>query len=178
MCNRFVCLPGIEVPDWFCHKRIGSSISFHVPSLAEGELCVLLICIVYAKKEELDPPMSEMALIIHNKTRNHRQVLLPKILPIPVSMSDHLLLCRWQVVRNKVVVLGHPSGKIVEIVNGEEMEVSFELSSWAEVKKCGVHIVVDTDGSADECVYFDAVSGDMDTTIDDQVSGENVEGED
>lgn len=49
-----------------------------------------------------------------------------------------------------------------------EIEVSFELWSWAEVKKCGVHIVVDESkaigryGSADQyCVYSDTVSGDM-----------------
>jgi hypothetical protein len=145
MCNHFVCLRSTEVPDWFCHKRIGSSISFHVPSPVEGEIRVLLICIVYAKKKESDPLRSEMTLIIHNKTRDHRQVLiLPKTFPIPVSMSDHLFLCRWHVLANKVVVFG-PSRKLVEIVNGEEMKVFFELSSWAEVKECGVHMVVDRD---------------------------------
>jgi hypothetical protein len=54
-CNCFIFLPGSEVPNWFSHKRIGSSISFHVPSLAESEIRVLLICFVYAKKKELDP---------------------------------------------------------------------------------------------------------------------------
>jgi hypothetical protein len=85
------------------------------------------------------------------------------------------------VVKNKVVAPG-PSLEIIEIVTGEEMEVCFKLWSWAEVKKCGVHIAVDESkaigryGSADQCVYSDTVSGD--TTVDDQVSGENFEGED
>ncbi|KAG6637717.1 hypothetical protein CIPAW_11G197900 [Carya illinoinensis] len=32
---RLFCLPGSEVPNWFGHQRIGSSISFRVPSLSE-----------------------------------------------------------------------------------------------------------------------------------------------
>jgi hypothetical protein len=140
MCNCFIFLPGSEVPNWFSHKRIGSSISFHVPSLAEGEIRVLLICFVYAKKKELDPRVTEICVRIRIKTRGHRHVLFPVNFPFSVNGSDHLVLSRWHVVKNKVVAPGPSS---IEIVNGEEMEVSFELWSWAEVKKCGVHIIVD-----------------------------------
>ncbi|XP_059429156.1 disease resistance protein RUN1-like [Corylus avellana] len=174
ICHRVIllpCVPGEEggIPSWFSHQRIGSSISFHVPSPAEGAIRVLLICIVYAKQKELDlpmkesyMPMTEIKVMIHNKKRDHRQVLLPSLFLYSVSMSDHLLLFRWPVVKNKVVVLGSPD-KIIEFVEKVEMEVSFELCSWVEVKKCGVHIVVDESKTGSSGVL--AV---MDTTVDDQ----------
>ncbi|GLT71273.1 hypothetical protein SLA2020_433060 [Shorea laevis] len=49
---RAVFLPGSEVPNWFSHQGIGSSISFDVPPLSEGEIQGLLVCAVYAAKEE------------------------------------------------------------------------------------------------------------------------------
>ncbi|KAG7957781.1 hypothetical protein I3843_11G192600 [Carya illinoinensis] len=35
--QRVICLPGSEVPNWFGHQRIGSSISFRVPSFSEAD---------------------------------------------------------------------------------------------------------------------------------------------
>ncbi|KAG2673021.1 hypothetical protein I3760_13G069900 [Carya illinoinensis] len=40
--DLIVFLPGTEVPNWFSHRTTGSSVSFHVPSLTEGEVCILL----------------------------------------------------------------------------------------------------------------------------------------
>ncbi|KAB1228346.1 hypothetical protein CJ030_MR6G003737 [Morella rubra] len=158
-CNRQVFLPGNEIPNWFIHQRFGSSISLHLPSVSEGKICMLLICGVYSRKG-FDPLGPKFNVILHNKTRGYREALLPAgLISLPINDSEDMFLFRWQVVRNKMV-LGSLSGpKVVEIIgNGDEIEVSFILQTGTEVRKCGVHLVVDEPkevdihGSADKHV--------------------------
>jgi hypothetical protein len=49
---RVICLPGREIPNWFSHKGIGSSISFCAPSISKGQFLRLLVSAVYAFDEE------------------------------------------------------------------------------------------------------------------------------
>ncbi|KAB1228340.1 TMV resistance protein N [Morella rubra] len=141
-CNREAFLPGNEIPNWFIHQRIGSSISLNLPSVSEGEIRMLLVCGIYACGG-LNPSGPIFNVIMDNKTRGYREALLPGgLVFLPINYSEDIFLFRWQVSRNKMVVRGL-TPKILEIGNGDEIAVSFELGVWTEVKKCGVHVVVD-----------------------------------
>ncbi|KAF5446667.1 hypothetical protein F2P56_032276 [Juglans regia] len=139
---RLLSLPGSEVPNWFSHQRTGSSITFHVPSPSEGEIRVLPICAVYASKKESHLRWTKNHVIIYNKTRGYGHVLLPEEFDFPVNNSDNLFLVQTHLIGNNLEMVPAPERKL-EMVSGEEIEISFELWSSIEVKKCGVHLLVD-----------------------------------
>lgn len=148
---RLLSLPGSEVPNWFSHQRTGSSISFHVPSPSEGEIRVLLICAVYASKKESHPRWTKNHVIIYNKTRGYRHVLLPEEFDFPVNNSDNLFLFQTHLIGNNLEMVPAPERKL-EMVSGEEIEISFQLWSSIEVKKCGVHLLVDKPNVIDKVI--------------------------
>ncbi|KAG7957780.1 hypothetical protein I3843_11G192600 [Carya illinoinensis] len=137
--QRVICLPGSEVPNWFGHQRIGSSISFRVPSFSEGEIRMLLcfvVCTVHTLSAE------ELDVIIHNKTRGYRHVYVPMVFDGTFNISQNLFLFQSHVIRNKLKTIDFPEKEMeIEMVSGEEIEVSFNSSNSAniEVSKCGVH---------------------------------------
>ncbi|KAG2682446.1 hypothetical protein I3760_11G191800 [Carya illinoinensis] len=139
---RLFCLPGSEVPNWFGHQRIGSSISFRVPSLSEGEIRMLLFCTVCTFQNILD--LAQLDVIIQNKTRGYRHVLVPIRFDASFNISQNLFLFQSHVIRNKLKTVDFPE-KEMEMVSGEEIEVSFNNSSSAnfEVSKCGVHLLLE-----------------------------------
>ncbi|KAF5470634.1 hypothetical protein F2P56_011136 [Juglans regia] len=101
---------------------------------------------------------------VHNKTKGYQQVILPAApSSLHVSYLDNLFLFQWSILRNKFVMLGN-SIKIMELVSGDEIKFSFDLGAFAEVKKCGVHVLVDapniTDKNASDIQYIcsDAVT--------------------
>jgi len=147
---RVICLPGSEVPNWFSHQRIGSSISFHVPSVSNGQILRLLVCAVYAANGEynkmgaLDPHV-----IIDNKTRGYQHILSPTLFPGPITCEDHVFLYQTPLIRNEI-----------EMESGDEIELSIELRKAAKVNKCGIHLLVDEPNVMDECesvvLYLDS----------------------
>jgi hypothetical protein len=138
---RVICLPGSEVPNWFSHQRIGSSISFHVPSISNGQILRLLVCAVYAangvynKMGGLSPHV-----IIDNKTRGYQHILWPDLFPGPVSCEDHVFLYQTPLIRNEI-----------EMESGDEIELSIEFWEAAKVNKCGIHLLVDEPNVIEEC---------------------------
>ncbi|XP_059441190.1 disease resistance protein RPV1-like [Corylus avellana] len=160
---RVICLPGSEVPNWFSHQRIGSSISFHVPSISNGQILRLLVCAVYSANSEynkmggLDPHV-----IINNKTRGYDHTLWPTLFPGPVTCEDHVFLYQTPLISNEI-----------EMESGDEIELSIKLRKAAKVKKCGIHLLVDEPNVMEEygsmVHYFDS-----DTAKDDAGHGEKV----
>jgi hypothetical protein len=69
--HRVICIPGREIPNWFSHKGIGSSISFRAPSISMGQFLRLLVSAVYAFDEEIDEEYDDPYLSILNKTRGN-----------------------------------------------------------------------------------------------------------
>jgi len=135
--SRIICLPGSEVPNWFSHKEIGSSISFHVPSISKGQFIRLLLCFVYSFFEG-------SSFIVAHYSPNHRvngetSIIFPKR-----KEEDHFFLYLMPLLRNKYEL---ESGLIFNesvMESGDEIEVSFGLSMiYGNVKKCGVHVVVE-----------------------------------
>lgn len=145
--------------------------SFQVPSLSGCKIGVFVICAVFATKKESLQWWTDFGVVIHNKTRGYREVFLPGAYQFLVNESDHLFLIKGHVIRNEVFMLGAPERRM-KMISGEEIEVSFELSSSAEVKKCGVHLEVDgaevTDkyGSTSQCVDSDTATCDKVSEID------------
>ncbi|KAB1223051.1 hypothetical protein CJ030_MR2G022346 [Morella rubra] len=126
-----IFLPGSEVPNWFSHQAIGSSISFHVPSLAEGEIQGLLICAVYAAKDENKATASAPFAIVNNKTRGHQETFRPTFRPVPETCEDHYCVCHIPL-----------KSYGFEMESEEEIEVSIRAGHAIEVSKCGVHLLL------------------------------------
>ncbi|KAG6637715.1 hypothetical protein CIPAW_11G197700 [Carya illinoinensis] len=175
----------LEVPNWFSHQRIGSSISFRVPSLSEGEIRVLLICAVCTfQKERINP---YLAVMIHNKTRDYRHVLVAINFGACLNISQNLFLFQAHVIRNKLKTVDFPEKEMeMEMVSGEEIEVSFIYSSLSniEVSKCGVHLlleksnVIDNNGSMVQDPGYDTAKDDeMSAAADDNEVSLPSEGE-
>jgi hypothetical protein len=145
---RAIFLPGSEVPNWFKHQGIGCSISFDVPPLSEGEIRGLLVCAVYAAKEESDAITSSPFLKISNKTRGHEDIFRPTFYAIPITCEDHSCVCHIPLKRYQF-----------EMENGEEMEVYIISQEDIEVKKCGIHLLFDDSNVRDDgYVSMDMVS--------------------
>jgi hypothetical protein len=147
--SRFICLPGSEVPNWFSHKGIGSSISFRVPSISKGQFLRLLVCAVYATDIGASGHVTILPVVeILNKTRGNTHFLRPTEIDthkhsfLFPNKEDHFFLYLTPLIRNKYVL---ESGLIFnELVmeSGDEIEVS--ISIWGlNVKKCGIHLLVD-----------------------------------
>ncbi|XP_059429121.1 disease resistance protein RUN1-like [Corylus avellana] len=153
-CVRFTFLPGSEVPNWFTHQRIGSSISFnvpsissdHVPSLSEDAVYILFICAVYAKEDESDR-LIKISATVDNKSRGYRQVIVPATASYFANKSDHLFLVEWHLIRRDNALMLVSPGREMELLWKDEIEVSFDISSadlkTCVVNKCGVHLLVD-----------------------------------
>jgi hypothetical protein len=156
--SRIICLPGSEVPNWFSHKEIGSSISFHVPSISKGQFIRLLLCFVYSFFEGSSFIVAHYSprMQIKNKTRgNWKDVSFsnysyPRVdgengmISPKRKEEDHFFLYLMPLLRNKYEL---ESGLIFNesvMESGDEIEVSFGLSTiYGNVKKCGVHVVVE-----------------------------------
>jgi hypothetical protein len=149
---RVICLPGREIPNWFGHKGIGSSISFRAPSISKGQFLRLLVYAVYAFDEEISKVYDDPHLTFLNKTRGNLNCLLPltflHLFPgrdsefLYPKKEDHFFLCLTPLIRNKYEL---ESGLIFNelfMESGDEIMVSFDFLGKANVKKCGVHLLV------------------------------------
>jgi hypothetical protein len=149
--SRIIVLPGSEVPNWFSHKRIGSSISFHVPSISKGEFLRLLVSAVCIFDETRDSRSSyhRPDVTILNKTRGTRHnyweiysPTLPHIFPWRKE-EDHIFLHLTPLIRKKYELKSGLIFNELVMESGDEIKVSFGRWENLKVKKCGVHIVVD-----------------------------------
>jgi hypothetical protein len=130
--NRTILLPGSDVPNWFSHQTIEwpieRSVSLHVPSLSNGEIQGLLVCVVVLRDERRF--MFPGSIII--KSRQNIFELTSYTVPFfPETESDHLCLSHIPLRKDQA-----------EIASGKEIEV--DIMSWKpiEVKKCGIHLLL------------------------------------
>ncbi|KAF5479000.1 hypothetical protein F2P56_005514 [Juglans regia] len=165
--QRLFCVPGTKVPNWFSHQRIGSSISFRVPSLSEGEIHMLLICTACTFHIPKKATRPNLDVTIHNKTRGFGHVLVPISFDHYADISRNLFLFQAPVIRNKLKTIDFPEKeREIEMFSGEEIEVSFRSLSDIEVSKCGVHLllkkpnVIDNYGSMAQYLSNDTAKDD------------------
>ncbi|GMY32091.1 TMV resistance protein N [Fagus crenata] len=70
-------------------------------------------------------------VIIKNKTRGHQDTFRPTFFATPITREDHSCVCRIPLKRYKF-----------EMESGEEIEVSIIVGEAFELKKCGIHLLV------------------------------------
>ena len=70
-------------------------------------------------------------MIIKNKTRGHQDTFRLTFYATPITREDHSCVCRIPLKRYKF-----------EMENGEEIEVSIIVGESFEMKKCGIHPLV------------------------------------
>ncbi|KAF5468395.1 hypothetical protein F2P56_012547, partial [Juglans regia] len=140
--RRQISLYGDEIPSWFSHKRKGSSISFHIPSLSDqGVINGLVFGVVCRNKNSLHAWHGEIRVVFHNKTRGHIQVI-DRIFYYTTGSLDYLILLQVGVGGGSKI---RPYD--LDMINGEEIEVSFEFEcsqalEYVGVKECGVHLLI------------------------------------
>jgi hypothetical protein len=144
-----ICLLGREIPNWFSHKGIGSSISFRAPSISKGQFLRLLVSAVYAFGEETNCKVyADPHLLILNKASGNLNSLWPLRLLrlfrdsefLCPKKEDNFFLCQTPLIRNqykleKVVIFNE-----LFMESGDEIVVTVNLWNKANVKKCGVHL--------------------------------------
>jgi hypothetical protein len=145
-----LCLPGSEIPNWISHQTTGSLISFHVPSFLDCRIGRLLLCVVYAANKK-EPRFLDLEgwfeLTFCNKSKNP-----PECYGIESrncyfdSFEDHMFL--------DVMQFHHIN---LEMNSGDEIELSVNLGILSEVKnceiqvkKCGIHVLVDEPNVIDD----------------------------
>ncbi|KAG6631219.1 hypothetical protein CIPAW_13G076100 [Carya illinoinensis] len=140
--RRQIYMYGDEIPNWFSHKRKGSSISFRIPLLSDqdGVINGLVFGVVCTNKNSLHAWYGEISVVFHNKTKGHKQVI-DRIFYYKIGSVDHLLLLQVGVGGGSKIPYGQ------EMTNGEEIEVSFEFEcsqalEYFGVKECGVHFLI------------------------------------
>jgi hypothetical protein len=149
-----ICLPGSEIPNWFSHRTIGSSISIRVPSFWDGKIGNMLLCVVLAAKKEAPRNLSRVSSFswrLRNKTGTHQ---VPILLMSPAGCFSGS--CEDQIF---VQAMGDCHLMRRYMKSGDEIEVSVnssneEVKGEIQVKKCGIHLLVNepsvTDTSGDK----------------------------
>jgi hypothetical protein len=133
-------LPGCEVPNWFSHKRIGSSISLRIPSLPKGQIKGLLFCVGFAPIQ--DTPQVESPEI---------NVYINSILwkNIGFLQEFHKDYPSWRIYLPYAWIEGR-------IASGMEIKMKCEGGKYFEAKECGIHVILDDPNAMDE--YMDSVT--------------------
>ncbi|XP_059429972.1 disease resistance protein RPV1-like isoform X2 [Corylus avellana] len=145
-----LCLPGSEIPNWFSHQTIGSLISFHVPSFLDGKMGKVLVCVVYAANKEVPRVLDLQGWFdwtFCNKTKNPQESYKIESRNCYFdSFEDHIFLAMMQ--------FHHIN---LEMKSGDEIELSIDLGDQSQVKKCeiqvkkcGIHLLVDEPNVIDE----------------------------
>ncbi|KAJ4959505.1 hypothetical protein NE237_026616 [Protea cynaroides] len=139
-CGIFdIFLPGSEVPEWFSHWSMGSSISFEVPPLLDRKIQGLTVCAVYTANEK--PKEFTFAFCgnapsanIHNKTEG----CIRGSLRIMYTIQDNHQHDLW---------VAHIPYAWLEDQweHGDEIEVRVNIGTQFQVKKCGVNLVYEQD---------------------------------
>ncbi|XP_010263320.1 PREDICTED: TMV resistance protein N-like [Nelumbo nucifera] len=130
--NFDVFLPGSEVPEWFGHQNVGSSVSFEVPSILDHKIQGLSVCAVYASDEADTSLITSPCTIITNKTTGFQWDYRPGA-TVPVTHQDHMWLG---------LIPHNEFGDQLDC--GDQMEIEVEMSQPLRVKKCGVQLVYES----------------------------------
>jgi hypothetical protein len=146
-----LCLPaGSEIPNWFSHQTIGSSISFHVPSSWGVKFGKMLLCVVFAANKEAPRDISRVSNFswrLRNKTRTHQMNFL-------ISSRGG---CFFGSCEDQTIVEAETAELWTAELGkcGDEIEVSVDIPNEKfkgeiQVKKCGIHLPVNEPSVMDE----------------------------
>lgn len=136
-----IFLPRSEVPEWFSHQSMGTSVYFELPLLPDSKIQKLAVCAVYAADTEaqenhIDTEVDSPLANVSNKTIGLEWRYRPTFSHIPITSQDHM----W---------VGHiPYTEFesrLQLESGDQVEVSIEIEPPIQVKKCGIHLVYGPD---------------------------------
>ncbi|CAL5378188.1 unnamed protein product [Camellia sinensis] len=153
-------LSASEVPSWFSNKSKGSSVSFTVPSL-DLKIGGLNFCVVYTLPDyDGGWAFDENYLGISNETKGLNWTYAPMFFGMPEVNKHMIWLSHWK--------FGN------QLEGGDQVNVSFDMNAYFQVKECGVHLVYDqeekviTESSVEEVVqictypcYQNVIDGDL-----------------
>lgn len=129
-----IILPGSQIPQWFCHRSMGSSLTIQLP-LNCHELWGIIFCIVVTPHQLISFPCQ-----CHAKGNNGGVIfssLCPELSSLKLDKSDHIVL--WHECIEK------------DLYSGNEVTFEFykqgEKIEHSKVKSCGIHLLFDENGS-------------------------------
>ena len=156
-------LPGSEIPNWISHQAMGSLVSFCVPPFLDGrKSSKVLLCIVYAANKEA-PELGDWSFfqwrLCYKSSRDQSNdwytVGKCKVItraPDFDVFEDHI---HAQVFAGLNTLWCEPNR--MKMKSGDEIEVAIDLIQGGrdymcgidpqivEVKRCGIHFVLDDD---------------------------------
>uniref|UniRef100_A0A5B7BGI1 Putative TMV resistance protein N-like n=1 Tax=Davidia involucrata TaxID=16924 RepID=A0A5B7BGI1_DAVIN len=134
-----IYFPSKEIPDWFSHQGMGSSISFDMPLHVENKLLGMTLWVVYAAKEDTAERIFPPQALFSNITNGDEWIHMPNSHRIPVTREEH----SW---------VSHIPQRFIrfQIQGGDKMEVSISINPPFKVKKCGIHLVYKQDITEDD----------------------------
>ncbi|KAA8548360.1 hypothetical protein F0562_000044 [Nyssa sinensis] len=144
-----VYLPSKEVPDWFSHQRMGSSVSFDMPLHLEHQFLGMTLWAVYAAEEDRTERIVAPQAIFSNKTSGDNWMHMPTSRQIPVTHEEH----SW-VSHIPKSYFPYP------IKGGERIEISIKRHPPLKVKKYGIHLgyktnITEEDRGQSSCLNAD-----------------------
>ncbi|XP_015169445.1 TMV resistance protein N-like isoform X1 [Solanum tuberosum] len=120
-------LPGSMVPDWFCYKSAGSTLSFTVPSSPDLKIQGITVCSVYTIDWKVLIKGAEFYLIIHNKQKNVKLIYSPTCYGLPEGQNEMLWFTHWKF--------------LSQLDAGDTLNVTVFTMVGFIIKEIGIHLM-------------------------------------
>ncbi|KAK4339838.1 hypothetical protein RND71_041300 [Anisodus tanguticus] len=91
-----IFLPGSKVPNWFCYKSAGATLSFTVPSPPDLKIQGITVCSVYTIDWKVWIAGIQFYVIIHNEQKNVKLIYSPTCYGLPEAQNKMLWFSHWK----------------------------------------------------------------------------------
>ncbi|XP_059310757.1 disease resistance protein RPV1-like [Lycium ferocissimum] len=91
-----IFLPGSKVPNWFCYKSAGATLSFTVPSSPDFKIQGITVCSVYTIDWKVWIAGIQFYVIIHNEQKNVKLIYSPTCYGLPEAQNEMLWFSHWR----------------------------------------------------------------------------------
>ncbi|XP_019230925.1 PREDICTED: TMV resistance protein N-like [Nicotiana attenuata] len=124
-----IVLPGSNVPNWFCYKSAGATLTYTVPSLPDLNLKIhgLTVCSVYTIDWNVWTEGIQFYLIIHNEQKNVKLIYSPTCYGLPEAHKEMLWFSHWKF-RSQLDA-------------GDTLNVTVLSMTGFNIKEIGIHIM-------------------------------------
>ncbi|XP_058190565.1 uncharacterized protein LOC131307857 [Rhododendron vialii] len=119
--------PGRDVPHWISNKNSGSTISFTATLSPHLNFRGLNVCFVYTLPADREWLLEPVHFEINNKSSGTKSVYRPRYYGLPEEGGDLVWLSHFF--------------QANQFTEGDEVEVSFGITSDGQIKECGVHLL-------------------------------------
>ena len=137
------CFPWRDVLYWFDYKEMGPSILFRMPSTSIGQNRAMIVCVIYCVNEGHNRSICDsLTTSFRNKTKGY----------VTFDRLDDNRIFDKNICQDHIW-LSYMSCLIFEemtVDEGDEIEVSIEAQGRILVKKCGIHLPIDSYFSNEE----------------------------